>query len=75
MTKGRRAKAQTSKQKDLALVCPPHEVDCTQQENCKLGKQQGKEQVNNQDSKPHPIVSQATYADMLAKLAHLPMDE
>ena len=43
-------------------------------ENCKLGKEQGGNQ-DNQDDKPQPIASQATYANMLAKVAPLSMDK
>jgi hypothetical protein len=42
-------------------------------DNCRLGKQPDKR--DNQEDKSQPIASQATYADMLAKLAHLSMDE
>jgi hypothetical protein len=50
-------------------------------ENCRLGKRQSNSQISqddkqdNQDNKSQPIASQATYADMLAKLAHLSMDK
>jgi hypothetical protein len=42
-------------------------------DNCRLGKQPDKQ--DNEEDKPQPIASQATYAGMLAKLAHLSMDE
>ena len=43
-------------------------------ENCRLGKGQNDSQ-DNQDDKQETIASQATYADTLAKLAHLYLDE
>ena len=48
-------------------------------ENCRLGKGQSNIEINQddnqdkQDDKQEPIASQATFADMLAKLAHISM--
>jgi hypothetical protein len=43
-------------------------------ENCRLGKGQSDSQ-DHLDDKQEPITSQATYADMLVKLARLSLDK
>ena len=56
-------------QENLALVHPPHEMDGAQPKDYDLGKKQDQQGNKNQDIQQQVRASQATYADMLAKLS------